>query len=243
MRLQGQIIDVADLKPATTRAMLTLMRRYYANVDKDVFLRDLAEKDWIIELRNRSGQLCGFSTQMMLRVATSDGPVSALFSGDTIIDQAHWGDQMLTHLWGRLALSLIDRHANSPLYWFLISQGYKTYRFLPVFFHAFYPRCDVSTPRTVQATLDALARHKFPEHYEPAAGIIRSSSAQYYLRSGVAPPTPQRLTDPHVRYFVTRNPRHAVGDELCCLAPLTRENFTPAAYRVIGEEAAQLNVA
>ena len=28
----------------------------------------------------------------------------------------------------------------------------------------------------------------------------------------------------------------ANGDELCCLAPLSRANFTPAAYRVIGPE-------
>jgi hypothetical protein len=54
------------------------------------------------------------------------------------------------------------------------------------------------------------------------------------LRSGVAEITEQRLRDPHVRFFAERNPGHASGDELCCIAPLTRENFTPAAYRVIG---------
>ena len=32
------------------------------------------------------------------------------------------------------------------------------------------------------------------------------------------------------------------GDELCCLAPLTRANFTRAAYRVIGPEPAALEV-
>jgi hypothetical protein len=37
-----------------------------------------------------------------------------------------------------------------------------------------------------------------------------------------------------VRFFIERNPGHARGDELCCLAPLTRENFTRAAYRTIG---------
>ena len=42
----------------------------------------------------------------------------------------------------------------------------------------------------------------------------------------------ERLRDPHVRFFHGRNPDHARGDELCCLAPLTRANFTPAAYRV-----------
>jgi hypothetical protein len=58
------------------------------------------------------------------------------------------------------------------------------------------------------------------------------------LREGVAEVTPARLRDPFVRFFHERNPGHVRGEELCCLAPLTRENFTPAAYRVIGAEPA-----
>ena len=42
-----------------------------------------------------------------------------------------------------------------------------------------------------------------------------------------------RLHDPHVRFFVERNPGHARGDELCCLAPLTRQNFSATAERLI----------
>jgi hypothetical protein len=57
------------------------------------------------------------------------------------------------------------------------------------------------------------------------------------LRSGISDVTPQRLCDPHVRCFARRNPRWSLGDELCCLAPLTRENFTRAAWRVIGRPA------
>jgi hypothetical protein len=63
--------------------------------------------------------------------------------------------------------------------------------------------------------------------------VIRAAATGDRLRPGVADLTPQRLRDPHVRFFVERNPGHAGGDELCCLAPITRENFTPAAYRVI----------
>jgi hypothetical protein len=40
-----------------------------------------------------------------------------------------------------------------------------------------------------------------------------------------------------VRFFLERNPHYDRGDELCCLAPLTQENFTRAAYRVINASA------
>ena len=64
--------------------------------------------------------------------------------------------------------------------------------------------------------------------------MIKAVAGKDYLRDDIAPITAERLTDPHVRFFVERNSGHAQGDELCCLAPLTRANFTPAAYRVIG---------
>src|SRR5262249_26242236 len=149
-------------------------------------------------------------------------PVKALFSGDTIVDRDHWGDNALAHVWGCLALSLIDDHAGAELYWFLISKGYRTYRFLPLFFHEFYPRHDAPTPAEVKAVLDGLGRHKYPATYDAAAGVVRADRFKDRLRPGLAELTPQRLRDPHVRFFAERNPGHVHGEELCCLAPLTR---------------------
>jgi len=71
---------------------------------------------------------------------------------------------------------------------------------------------------------------------------VRAAPGKESLRDEVAPVTPGRLADPHVRFFVERNSGHFQGDELCCLAPLTRANFTPAAFRVIGPEPAVRNL-
>jgi hypothetical protein len=234
-RLEGRLERVAELGRTERDAMFTLMDRHYENVNRDTFAADLAEKSWVILLSDpESGALCGFSTQVMLEVAGPDRPLRALFSGDTIVDRARWGDSALAHVWGRLALSLIDRYEGAELYWFLISKGYKTYRFLPLFFHEFYPRHDRPTPSWARGALDALGRRKFAAAYDPASGIIRADARKDRLRPGVAELTRERLRDPHIRFFAERNPGHVRGDELCCLAPLTRANFTSAAYRVIG---------
>lgn len=218
--------------------MLELMDRHYANVTPDVFEADLAEKEWIIQLADPStGRLCGFSTQMVLDTIVDDRPIKALFSGDTIIDRQYWGDQALTHAWGRFALSLVAEQPGVDWYWFLISQGYKTYRFLPIFFHEFYPCRDRPEPPRIAAILRALAEEKFPGDYDGTAGIVRAGVRQYHLRTGVADATPVRMRDAHVRFFVEKNPGHSSGDELCCIAPLSRENFTTAAYRVMGLDA------
>lgn len=237
MGLIGSLIPAREIAPAQREAMFALMLRHYEGVSRDRFDADLDEKDWAILLSDRAGgEIVGFSTQMVFEAEADGRPIRTLFSGDTIVDRERWGDSALSHVWGRLALALIDRHDDVPLYWFLISKGYRTYRFLPVFFHEFYPRHAVPTPAWARAVIDALARHKFADGYEPRAGVIRAGAGKDRLRAGVAELTAERLRDPHVRFFASRNPGHVAGDELCCIAPLTRANFTAAAYRVIGPE-------
>jgi len=240
MNLEGRLIPTSELTSRERRQMFDLMDRHYTNVHRETFDADLAEKQWIIGIYERpTGRLCGFSTQMLVDATIGGRTIKALFSGDTIIDRQHWGNQALSRAWGRFALSLVDEYPQSELYWYLISQGYKTYRFLPLFFYEFYPRVDVPTPDWARRVIDAFGRRKFPQEYEENAGVVRASANQYRLRDGVADVTPQRRRDPHVRFFVERNPGHARGDELCCIAPLTRENFAAAAFRVMGLQPAE----
>jgi hypothetical protein len=238
MKLAGQLMLREEVTAGDRAAMLALMRRHYVNVQPSVFFSDLDEKRWVIVVREpATGALCGFSTQTLLEIELDGQVVRALFSGDTIIDRQHWGDPALSHVWGQFALSLIDRYGDEPLYWFLLSQGFRTYRFLPLFFHEFYPRSGNAMQQELEAAVRALASSRYGSHFDLAAGVVRSHPQQYSLRDGVADITTERLRNEHVRFFRDANPGHARGDELCCIAPLTRENFTAAAYRVIGAEA------
>jgi len=83
--------------------------------------------------------------------------VKILFSGDTVIDKRHWGSMALPIAWGRLMLSLSPASSNAGFYWLLTSKGYKTYRFLPVFFREFYPRYDAQTPEFERVLLASAA--------------------------------------------------------------------------------------
>lgn len=231
-KLVGRVTPTAELDAADRQQMYELMRRHYDNVDWDVFLTDLSEKQWVIRLIDaQSGTLSGFSTQMLFPVQVAGREILAVYSGDTIVEREKWGTMALGLAAVRLAFSLIDEHPDRELYWFLISKGYKTYRFLPVYFHEFFPRFDQETPAWAAELIDACGRKKFPRTYDPSSGLIIASSDGCRLRAGVATVTDQRLSDPHVRYFLQRNPGHAAGDELCCIAPLTRDNFSPTARR------------
>ena len=242
-RLSGQLISVSMLTCRQRSEMFDLMRRYYANMSHEVFESDLDEKQWVILITDKSsGAVRGFSTQKLIQQSINGSDVTALFSGDTIIDQRYWGQNPLAQLWGRFALSLIDAHPDKNLFWFLITKGYKTYRFLPVFFHEYYPQYDADTSDWAAELIDALAGKRFGKTYDRARRVVMAGSAGCQLRQGVANVTQKRLSDPHIKFFVELNPGHDRGDELCCIAPLSRSNFTPAAYRVIGTTAPELVV-
>lgn len=237
MQLDSRRIDVSALLPSDIDAMYALFARHYDNADRRRFEADLARKQWVIQvLEPATGRLCGFSTQTLLNVCDGGQSIHAVYSGDTIVDPACWSESALVREWGRLAIELIAATRPAPLYWFLISKGYKTYRFLPVFFREFFPRHDRPTPRWASRAIDALGRRMFANAYDVERGLVRASPKKDRLRQGVADLTAKRLKDPHVRFFLKHNPGHADGDELCCLARLDVANFTPAGIRLLDPE-------
>ena len=213
------VVRRAALTRRDRDAMFALYTTYFATSDRITFERDLGEKDWVILLTGEDGAIEGFSTLMRMRI----GDATVFFSGDTIVARHRWGSFDLPRMWGRHVFA----HADANSYWFLISSGWRTYRYLPLFFRDFYPR-DAS----MKPLLDAIAISKFGEAYDARTGVIRLATPAP-LREGVSDPD-ARMTNPHVRFFVEANPGHADGDELACLVRVGTENLTPAGLRMIG---------
>ena len=234
MTLAARIIPPADLTPSERDAMFTLMDGNFENMQRTRFEADMAEKDWVILLEDdATANVCGFSTQVLLPFTVNGTAVRCVFSGDTIVDREHRGSRALAMAFGKLACHWIETHPREELYWYLICKGFRTYRVLPVYFHDFHPRFDATMPADLRAVLDVVAQEKFPSRFDREHGIVRAGPDSDRLRSGVGEITSERLLDPHVRFFADRNPGHAEGDELCCIARLTFENFSAVATRLI----------
>ncbi|MBL8172914.1 MAG: hypothetical protein JNJ50_32615 [Acidobacteria bacterium] len=233
-RLTGEVRRVADLSAEEQTQMYDLLAHYFANTTRRQFQQDLAEKEWAILLRETAtGNIQGFSTLMRLSLTIAAQPLVVFFSGDTIIRREFWGETALPRLWGKHVFSLADQIHNARVYWFLICSGYKTYRYLPLFFREFYPSCAQTTPPHIKQLLDELGGAKFGAEYDAEHGVIRFQQAAP-LQAGVAEITPQRLKDPHIAFFAAANPGHLNGDELACLAELSRANLTSAGARFVG---------
>jgi hypothetical protein len=226
MKLESKTVAVSELSRDCISQMQQLMEAHYEGVSPRQFQADLFNKQWVILLYHE-GRLCGFSTQMLFDHRLPGRTFKILFSGDTIIEKKLWGSLALPVAWGRLMLSLRSAHPDAELYWLLTSKGYKTYRFLPVFFREFHPCCTAETPALERELLHSVAARRFGKKFDAATGILHATPGAQRLRAGVADIDPKRLQDPHVAFFQKLNPGYAQGDELVCLARFHPDNLTP----------------
>ncbi|MCK6550951.1 hypothetical protein L6R52_34255 [Myxococcota bacterium] len=218
LRLVASVEPVDALPAGVTDELWTIFSRYYADVSRPQMERDLSKKQFIILLRDSGdGSLQGFSTLEVYRRDVDGRPFVAVFSGDTIVEEAYWGQSALQRRFVRFMLAMKLRNPTLPVYWFLISKGYKTYLLLARNFPGHWPSHRHATPPMEQAILDELSRDKFGDAYDAAAGVLRFPTCQGRLKEGIAPIDAGLLDHADIRYFVEKNPGHARGDELCCL--------------------------
>jgi hypothetical protein len=235
----SEIGPATRLSVSDRRKLYELLERHYEHVSWPQFEADLAEKDAVIVLRDASGVPCGFSTQKVMHAIVDGISVRAIFSGDTIIDPNHWGEQELGRAWCRYVGQVRAADPETPLYWFLISKGYRTYLYLPVFFKTYYPACAWPTPAAKQRILNALAGAKFPDDYDAESGLVIFPESHGNLKPELAVVPPHRLKNEHVQFFLSSNPSYSQGNELVCLAEISPENMRSYPARILQEEEAK----
>jgi len=211
--------------------MMDLLSRHFDGVEPETFRRDLAEKSHVLRLWKEE-RLIGFSTLLVYQERVGGETVHILYSGDTIMDPEGWGSPVLARGWIRMVRDVRASLPPGRCFWLLLSAGFRTYRLLPVFWREFWPRHDCPEPGPVRALMDGLAERRFGGLYDPAAGVVRFERP-HRLRGALADVPVGRRTDPHIDYFLTRNPGWLSGDELVCLTEIADGNLTIAGRRMI----------
>ena len=173
----------------------------------------------------------GFSTLLLYETRVEGEPCTVVYSGDTIMERGAWGSSALARCWIGSVQALRQLHPRGKLYWLLLTSGFRTYRFLSVFWREFHPRCDAAAPPPARSRLEALASARFGARYLPHLGIVRFESPQV-LRDGLAEVPAAKRDDPHVAFFLDRNPGWMRGDELVCLTEIAPDNLTRAGHRM-----------
>jgi hypothetical protein len=229
-RLTTRLRTRESLVETDIRSMYTLYESYYDGTSEPIFRDDLAGKSHVLLLESE-GELRGFSTVAIVDFEFEGAANRAVFSGDTIIDQQFWGEQELVRAFCRFCGALKAAAPQLPLYWLLISKGYRTYRYLETFAHDYQPHYERQPSREARARLTTLALFKFGSSFDADAGLLRFPESRGHLKARWAEVRDPLQQHPAVRYFLERNPRFYAGEELVCLTELHADNLRSFAKR------------
>lgn len=225
--LRGIIVKINELSETDVENMFCLMSAYYENIKREKFTSDLSRKSNAILLKDENGAIKGFSTLVFYEFSSTN----LLFSGDTIIHHDFWTNNDLMSVWLNFAIQKAST-LDAPLYWLLISKGYKTYKYLPLVYKEYYPKLGAKMPEFEQKLMDEFCTKFYPEQYTD--GLLLNDGSNDYLKAEFAQIPENKLKDKHIKFFLEKNPNYANGDELVCLTLLSKENLTKIGRRILG---------
>ncbi|MDF1821296.1 MAG: hypothetical protein P1U64_06985 [Alcanivoracaceae bacterium] len=225
-RVYGRYRAINRMSPKDIREMYDIFCKYYGNTSLDTFLEDMSKKTGVIVIRRRSDRhIVGFSTVAVLDLHLRGRKVKGVFSGDTIIEKEYWGSRALVTTFFLVLVRVILANPLTPVFWLLISKGYKTYLLLANNFFRFYPH-----PEGAYSDYEALAAEYaemlFPGSYDSERKVLDFGDGYQFLRDDVAEITEDmRRRYPKIAFFEERNPGWARGNELPCVG---RAGFSDA---------------
>jgi len=224
---------ISDLTENDRREIVSIYLTYYNGSNETQILSDLRNKSEVL-LVFCNDVLVGFTTLQVYEYQWNGEEIRIIFSGDTIVERAHWGQQALAFAWIARMGELKREKPNTLMYWFVIIKGHRTYKYLPTFGKSFYPHWSIDRS-DLKPLADALAFQKFGDDYNPATGIVEFPESKGHVKDDIALPSPEELTKDSVKYFLERNPNYRLGHELVCLCEISEENMKPLTKRIFSK--------
>ncbi len=232
-RITSTLLLRQEVDESRAEQMFDLFKAHFDGVEDLVFREDLDEKTHVLLLEDPV-EVVGFTTLRLYTTEFRGDPISVLFSGDTIVAPDARKSPLLSSSWiGAVESIRATCPEGQPFYWFLICSGFRTYRFLPLFFQEFYPRHNEATPDRLQDLMHQLASDRYGANYSRETGVVRLPGRQTPLRTAEGTIPDSRRKNPHVAFFESRNPSHMEGEELVCITRPVPDNLTRAGERMI----------
>jgi hypothetical protein len=233
-KLRARVIKVEHLSVRLIAQMWHLFAQSYDDVTRGQFERDLAAKDAVfVGFDTGDDSFQGFSSFEIYEHRQGSKKITVLFSGDTMLRPAYWGQTAMQSAFARTALRQLLRHPYTPLYWFLTSMGYRTYLVMARNFpRRYWPRHDAPTPPWIEGLIASLARRRYGAAWDEEKRVIRFARSQGALAPHVAPITAEVRALPEVDFLVTKNPDYQQGIELACVARITLLDLVRAALKM-----------
>lgn len=221
-RIYSSFIALQDLKTTDTQAMYAIYSKFYQNTSHAIFINDLQHKTGAIVARTRqTNRIIGFSTLTIFDCDLHGKRIRGIFSGDTIVEPEYWGSRCLHVAFYKQILLARLRHPFTPLYWYLISKGYKTYLLLTRNFYDFYPNRNKQDNK-LRDVVSAFSKQQYPDAFDPERMLLDFGDGAPCLDDDIAKITPEiRAQEPDIAYFEDCNPSWRKGTELPCTGEIS----------------------
>ncbi|MEC7119065.1 MAG: hypothetical protein VXW65_04060 [Pseudomonadota bacterium] len=218
----GRFQSLEQFTPAELRQMYLLYQQYYANTCYELFERDFRKKTGaFLILHPDTGVIVGFSTVLECRIQVGTQHYPAVFSGDTVIDQAFWGCRTLQRCMYQYLMRMKLRYFYQPIYWMLISKGFKTYLLLANNYYSYWPHPSGEHQR-LSPIVHAYCEQFFDPYYDRTTGLLNFGADYQPLKQDVAPITDtMQQQNEKIDFFVRKNPTWQQGTELPCIGEIT----------------------
>ena len=208
------------------KQMYAILSKYFLGTSYDEFVDDLSQKEVAIFIEEE-GQILGFSTLVCSEVQVGGKAVPVIFSGDTIVEKAYRNSSGLGIEVANYFDMVRERFEERTVYYLLTTKGWRTYKVLPFFFNAFYPRVEVETPLKIKNIMKSFCQKKYGDRYDEKRGLIVAEGNPQRLRSENLYDSayPKRASS-DIDFFFEQNPNYLDGTELVCLASIDEANIT-----------------
>ncbi len=221
-RLKARYVPISKVSVPMVRRMYEVYSGYYDNVGLELFCDDMSEKSGVLLVEDkRSKRIVGFSTMKTLHLSTGNKTVKGVFSGDTIIEQEYWGSKALQVAFFLRLIREKLRHPFRPMFWLLISKGYKTYLLMANNFYNYYPKTDAHCEK-LESLVDNYCDQLFKPYYCSEKRILDFGEGYTHLKSNVATISDEmRTQNEKILFFEKRNPSWERGTELPCIGEVS----------------------
>ena len=220
-KLSCRFYRVSDINISRLIEMHSIFTRFYENADLSTFIRDMNEKKGVFILYNRTERrIVGFSTYNEIEMEYRGKKAVGVFSGDTIIEPDFWGNKTMHTAFAMKMLKAKLLSTKTPMFWLLISKGYKTYLLMANNFERFYPAHN-RHDHELEALTEQYCQKLYPSYFKEEERILDFGEGYHALKDDVAEITPRmRASNPDIRFFEERNPEWARGTELPCISEI-----------------------
>ncbi len=230
-----QQITLLDMK-----TMYGIFEKYYLNTTFKLFEKDMLDKTGVFVIRDpKSNVIVGFSTVTERNFTVNNKVHHAFFSGDTVIEQAYWGSRALQRAMFRYTISFKFKYPTQPIYWMLISKGFKTYLLLANNYFTYYPHCDQKHQR-LEPHVKAYCEQYFLNYFDKEKGLLDFGDDYQPLKPDIAPITDEmREKNKKIAFFEQKNPSWGAGTELPCIGELHWTDLYRYLHRFLSKPSSQ----